>query len=485
MLTKTTTVTFDNVTKQRTYLVYLPTNYDPNMFYPVVFMFHGMGGNAQAAAGSNYGWQELADQKGFIVVFPDSLKDLPPKDINIGPVFMPGYDVQGFSGSQTYIRWDIAHVLAADRYNTQDTEFMKDILNEIKLAYKISENHVFFTGHSYGALFAYYASVAMPDKVTAFAEHSGGLVKYCYFIFCYYFPIEPRNAKLNPAFEVPGLLIHGKNDNTVSYSWSQTLQLELTANGYANQLIDSAANGHDWDKSKNEIQWQWFMGHSLPLVQPACYANSECGSDVFIGQASCKNGDVSQQYKTFTCNNAGTVNAACSESVSDKLVKDCSAKELCENVNCKAVTCFSDSDCGTSEYLDLFCSNNSVFQNLKKYSCLNPGTLQASCTPTLIPELKQTCEVGCYNGNCFKPACTKNLDCGKDGFFSFAYCKNGGVYKKYAAYVCKNANRFNSACSSSVTEKLIQKCNYGCLHAMCLPKIPKKIISAVIKFYKR
>lgn len=483
LLTKTTDVTFDGVTKQRTYLVYLPTNYNQNTFYPAVFMFHGMGGNAQAAADS-YGWQELADQKGFIVVFPDSLKDLPPKDFNLGPISVPGYDVSGFSGSQTYIRWDIAHLQAADRYTTQDTEFVKNILNEIKSTYQVSENHIFFTGHSYGALFAYYASVAMPDKVTAFAEHSGGVVKSCYFVFCYYFPIEPRNAKLNPEFEVPGLLIHGKNDGTVPYSWSQTLQSELTANGYANQLIDSDAGGHDWDKSKNILQWQWFMDHSLPLVQSVCYSNAECGSDAFMGQASCNNGDVFQQYKTFTCNNAGTLNAACSELISDKLVKDCSAKELCENAECKSVTCFNDFDCGTTESADLFCSNTSVFQNLKKYSCLNPGTLQASCTSTLVPELKQICEVNCFNGTCFKPACTKNSDCGKNGFFGYAYCKSGGIYKKYATYICKNAGRVNSVCSSSVNDKLIQKCNYGCLHAMCLPKIVKRGYP-IIKPYQR
>ncbi|MFH1520076.1 MAG: alpha/beta hydrolase-fold protein [Candidatus Micrarchaeota archaeon] len=483
LLPKTTDVTFDNITKQRTYLVYLPTNYDPNTLYPVVFMFHGMGGNAQAAADS-YGWQELADQEGFIVVFPDSLKDLPPKDFVLGPISIPGYDVTGFSGSQTYIRWDIAHLQADDRYTSQDIEFVKNIMNELTSTYKVSENHIFFTGHSYGALFAYYASVAIPDNVTAFAEHSGGVVKYCYVIFCYYFPIEPRNANLDPAYEVPGLLIHGKNDETVSYSWSKTLQSELTAHGYANQLIDSDAGGHNWDKSKNILQWQWFMVHSLPLVQPSCYSDAECGSDGFIGQASCNNEDVFQQYNTFTCNNAGTVNAACSELISNKLVTDCSAKELCENAECKSVVCFDDSDCGTTEYVDLFCSGDSVFQNMKKYSCSNPGTLQASCTSTLVSELKQTCEVGCYDGSCFKPACTEDSDCGKNQFFNYAYCKDGGVYKNYATYVCKNPGSFNSVCSSSVTKNLIQKCNYGCLHAMCLPKIVKRVYP-VIKPYQR
>jgi polyhydroxybutyrate depolymerase len=246
--------------KERTYLVYLPDGYTTSKTYPLVFMFHGLGGTAQGAASSYYGITELADQKGFIAVFPDSLKDLPPKDFKLFFYSVKGYDT--INGNKA--RWDIAHIQASDRYNTQDTDFVKGILSTMKTNYKISSDHVYFIGHSYGAIFAYYASMCMPEKVTAFAGASGGMVKY----FVYTFPVAPRNAKTTPAYSVPGLLLHSQSDSVVPYSWDQTLYNALKSNGHPTELVTlsvTAESGHAWDKTKNEYVWNWLIGYSPAL----------------------------------------------------------------------------------------------------------------------------------------------------------------------------------------------------------------------------
>ncbi len=606
-------VTVNN--KDRLYLIYVPTGYDASKFYPVLFMFHGIGSDAATASGTYYGWNALADQKQFIAVYPDSRNDLEPKDIvdpNTGQVLYDNYDVFPIPGLSQYKRWDIANVLDPNK-KTQDILFIESILSFLKSNYKISENHVYFTGHSYGALFSYYASMVLQDKVTAAGGQSGGLVTMQSQGTNYYFPVEAVNANSNPSLKVPYIILHSSNDGIVPYSWSQTLQQHLTAKGHPNKLVTlnvSVFNllGHGWDKSKDIEQWNWFMQYSAPLPQPtiACYKNSDCGTDTvlnnycsgsavkqdvkvyqclnagtanssctnstqtntlqtctasqvcenaqcknvacfsnsdcgvngLIGNKFCKTGDVFQQFKTYACNNAGTSSASCSNSVADNLVKDCSANELCSNGDCKPVACFKDSDCGSSEilntycsenavkqdvknysclnagtlnaacsnavqtnlltqctqkqacedtqckditcfadsecgsteYLDLFCSANDVFQNLKNYSCSNAGTTSSKCSSSLTSFLKEDCAYGCNNNSCFTPACTKNSDCGADGFVGEKYCKDSSVYQQHKTFQCLNASNWDASCSNALTEQLVEQCSYGCTNGACNPK---------------
>ncbi len=62
----------------RTFGYYVPESYDPSTPTPLLFMFHGMGGDSSEQSGgsaenSYYGWQTTAHQNGFIVLFPESL----------------------------------------------------------------------------------------------------------------------------------------------------------------------------------------------------------------------------------------------------------------------------------------------------------------------------------------------------------------------------------------------------------------------------
>ena len=62
----------------RNFGYYVPDSYDPSTPTPLLFMFHGMGGDGSEQSGgstenSYYGWQTTAHQNGFIVLFPESL----------------------------------------------------------------------------------------------------------------------------------------------------------------------------------------------------------------------------------------------------------------------------------------------------------------------------------------------------------------------------------------------------------------------------
>jgi len=234
--------------KTRAYLVYRPIACVAKAC-PVLFMFHGLNGTADQAA-KNYGWQETADKNNFVVVFPESLT-LPKKDVKFGNwMVYPNYDPAGK-------HWDIANISLpiSQRYTTQDVEFVKTILIDLPKIYKILPAQIYATGHSYGAFFSYYISMCLPDKITAFASHSGGYVSYSGFAF----PLPARNAKLNAAHLMPGMILHSPKDTTIQYQWSLNLANEMKANSQPYQFVQLADSiAHNWDVTKNQTQWDFF-----------------------------------------------------------------------------------------------------------------------------------------------------------------------------------------------------------------------------------
>jgi polyhydroxybutyrate depolymerase len=58
--------------RRRTYYLHTPKSYNPNRPMPLVLAFHGYGSQGKDLA-SNTGFSELAEQKGFIIVYPDGI----------------------------------------------------------------------------------------------------------------------------------------------------------------------------------------------------------------------------------------------------------------------------------------------------------------------------------------------------------------------------------------------------------------------------
>lgn len=238
----------------RTFIVHVPPSCTETTPAPVVLMFHGLGSTAAAAASSAYNWQPVADTNGFIVVFPDSLTP-PGKNIEVdGFVLYANYDGTGK-------RWDIAHVFAEDRADSQDLDFVAAILDWLAAHYTIRTTHVFSTGHSYGALFSYYAAACLPDRIRAFAEHSGGLYRYDVPLSTIWWPLPvPATPQLQ------GMLLHSPDDSVVAYTNSIQLHDQMTAGGHVAELVTLAAGmGHAWDTARNAAQWDFFLCHA-PMI---------------------------------------------------------------------------------------------------------------------------------------------------------------------------------------------------------------------------
>ncbi len=223
----TTTVNITSSGQTREFISYVPSSYDPATPTPLLFMMHGLLSSAASAAAPNgpYRWQTLADQEGFIVLFPNSYQD---------------------------DSWDM---------NQADANFVRDMIDWSIKNYNIRTSHIFTTGHSMGGFFSYYIAVQLRNDlhpVAAFAEHSGGL----------FFNLWPTPVPFDSS-DLAGLLIHSSGDSVVPYSASEALHNRLLAADHTSQLITLPANrDHNWDRSLNETQWDFFLANAQPDRTP-------------------------------------------------------------------------------------------------------------------------------------------------------------------------------------------------------------------------
>ncbi len=235
-------------------------------------------------------------------------------------------------------------------------------------------------------------------------------------------------------------------------------------------------------------------------INITCSTNSQCGSDGYIGEAYCSvNGDAVRDYKTYMCNYPGTPQSSCSSNVTQKLIDDCSAQEMCTNGVCNSIniTCRQNSDCGTNGYVsDLYCSvSGDAVRDYKTYLCNNPNTPQSFCSNNVTQQVIDDCSAQeqCNNGicgnircdededcdddnertidQCVKPGttesycrntevnCIEDLDCGITGFIGNEFCYQNDIYKTYQTSICRNPGTLESYCNVEASPQLVQECD--------------------------
>ncbi|MFA6189966.1 MAG: hypothetical protein WC711_00405 [Candidatus Staskawiczbacteria bacterium] len=170
------------------------------------------------------------------------------------------------------------------------------------------------------------------------------------------------------------------------------------------------------------------------LVDIDCYDNEECGTDGIVGNPFCQGNAVYKNYKTYTCNNAGTTSSYCTNATTAQLQNTCTTNQTCTGGSCTNVNinCYTNSECGTNGFVgDPFCQGNSVYRNYKTYTCNNPGTSSSSCTNSTVAQLQSTCLANqtCTNGSCTSN-CTANYEqrCVGTSLYWFNSCGVQGSY---------------------------------------------------------
>jgi polyhydroxybutyrate depolymerase len=163
--------------RERVYSVYLPESLEPARPAPVVLVFHGGGGNA-ASARTVTGFDSLADEEGFVVVYPSGSGLLADRLLTWNAGTCCGY------------AWE---------HEIDDVAFAEALLDDLGARAAIDSARIFAAGMSNGALMAYRLACELSGRFAAIGPVAGTQnVETC-----------------NPRSPVSVLHIHGSNDQHV------------------------------------------------------------------------------------------------------------------------------------------------------------------------------------------------------------------------------------------------------------------------------
>lgn len=199
-----------------------------------------------------------------------------------------------------------------------------------------------------------------------------------------------------------------------------------------------------------------------------CYADSDCGVDGFFDGKFCTEDDVYQNYIEYTCENAGTISATCTQDVEARIINDCS--DTCQDGSCITIGCNNDNECDDSdpytedscvnpgsvdsycEYEDIVCRTNSDCNDNDDYtvdSCENPGTVNSQCVYEDV-------------------ICLQDVDCGIDGFINGLSCLGDDVAQDYRSFECENPGTISASCTQTIEEQVVTQCSDTCSEGSCI-----------------
>jgi polyhydroxybutyrate depolymerase len=161
--------------EKRQYLLYVPKSYDSAKPAPLVVTLHtSMSWSSSAMAISR--WNEVADENGFIVVYPEG---------------------SGF-GSKT---WEMAGSEAPARM--PDVVFISNLIDKLESAYNIDKTRIYANGMSNGGGMAFVLSCTMSSRIAAVGMVSAG--------------IDPEWSWCTDRHPVPVIAFHGTADPICPY----------------------------------------------------------------------------------------------------------------------------------------------------------------------------------------------------------------------------------------------------------------------------
>jgi polyhydroxybutyrate depolymerase len=221
----------------RTALIYRPAKEpaadspDAAKGVPVVFGFHGHGGNARQAARSFHLQDEWPEA---IVVY---MQGVPTP----GRLTDPEGKLNGWQHDP-------------GDHEDRDLKFFDAVLATLKKDYQIDENRIYATGHSNGAAFTYVLWVARGDVLAALAPSAG-------------FSRSARTAKPKPM-----LHIAGENDPLVRFAGQKiAMQTVRKINGCEAEGKEWAKNCLEYPSSKGApfVSFIHPGDHKYPAEAPA------------------------------------------------------------------------------------------------------------------------------------------------------------------------------------------------------------------------
>jgi polyhydroxybutyrate depolymerase len=176
----------------RTFEYYVPSGYTGSEEVPLLFSFHGLGSAGDEQRDLTK-FDQLAEQEGFIAVFPDAT-NLPRE----GPC---ADTLPPLTGAE--IQWNLGAGSLQYCAGVDDVGFVADMVDWFKANYEIDASQIYSTGMSDGALFSYLLAFNLTGTFAAIAP------------VCAPMPWGFGNPTTAP---ITVILMHGTADPILSYN---------------------------------------------------------------------------------------------------------------------------------------------------------------------------------------------------------------------------------------------------------------------------
>ncbi len=191
---------------ERTYVLHTPRGTHSGKL-PLVFVFHGGRGTGSQIK-SHSGFDRVADEHGFVVVYPDSTGN-----------WRDGRETTGEG-------WE-------------DIEFVRAMIDHLERTENIDRRRVYSTGISNGGIFTLRLACDASNMIAAFAPVAASMP-------------EAYEPKCNPTRPVPMMIIHGSADEWVPYVGGPVKEgLRKGGGGAGGKVIPVPATVEFWRQHNN------------------------------------------------------------------------------------------------------------------------------------------------------------------------------------------------------------------------------------------
>ena len=172
--------------ENRKYLLYVPETYNPATATPLVISIHGFA-EWPAHQMQISRWNKLADEYGFIVVYP--------------------------SGTGFPKRWRAHGPVAEADDPMLDVTFISELIDTLEQQYNIDKTRIYANGLSNGGGMSFLLACKLSDRIAAIGGVSGA----------YLLPWE----ECQPARPVPLVAFHGTSDPIVPYEGGPSASFDI------------------------------------------------------------------------------------------------------------------------------------------------------------------------------------------------------------------------------------------------------------------
>lgn len=145
---------------EREYFIHIPESFDETAEYPVVFVFHGGGGQAKNTL-ENSSWPEKANSENFMAVFPNGSRANPDEPSSFT------------NNQQSWNDGSGREAIGAVERGVDDIEFVQTMIADIRSRLTEDPPHLFATGFSNGASMSFRIGRELHNNFTAIAPVAG------------------------------------------------------------------------------------------------------------------------------------------------------------------------------------------------------------------------------------------------------------------------------------------------------------------------